>query len=278
MDEYREWAATLPAPDSGKLIALGEWCIAWDRCGRNVFDLSPDFVAAMLMTDPSAIVGDVRLPFPAVLVTIPSGFATGNEGGHYTKVHVLERSYGDGSRVIVVQATDGACCLVSSIRTAGLTWDVVERSFDDDGTPMPGYARVDGEADDTAQRTVARIVFGLLGYMGAVKDAATRREVQRKPKRAPTAKPPPTVAHWDVGRTIKIDPRLVQAARGGSREVALRIKHRFIVRGHYRNQAHGPGRSERRMQWIAPFWKGPGEGAQIVHTYKPMTPEGAADG
>jgi hypothetical protein len=41
------------------------------------------------------------------------------------------------------------------------------------------------------------------------------------------------------------------------------IDKRFIVRGHWRNQAYGAGRAERRSQWIKPFWKGP-ELAEIV--------------
>lgn len=33
--------------------------------------------------------------------------------------------------------------------------------------------------------------------------------------------------------------------------------HRFIVVGHWREQPYGPGRSQRRRQWIAPYIKGP---------------------
>ena len=33
--------------------------------------------------------------------------------------------------------------------------------------------------------------------------------------------------------------------------------HRFIVSGHWRDQPYGPGRSQRRRQWIAPYIKGP---------------------
>ena len=31
----------------------------------------------------------------------------------------------------------------------------------------------------------------------------------------------------------------------------------YVVRGHWRNQAHGPGHTLRRLQWIEPYWKGP---------------------
>ena len=40
--------------------------------------------------------------------------------------------------------------------------------------------------------------------------------------------------------------------------------HRFVVRGFWRNQPCGPGHSERRMQWIPPFVKGPADKPLVV--------------
>jgi hypothetical protein len=39
---------------------------------------------------------------------------------------------------------------------------------------------------------------------------------------------------------------------------------RWLVRGHWRQQACGPQRSQRRPTWIAPYIKGPGEAPLIV--------------
>ncbi|MEU4558506.1 hypothetical protein AB0F72_08950 [Actinoplanes sp. NPDC023936] len=44
-------------------------------------------------------------------------------------------------------------------------------------------------------------------------------------------------------------------------------KHRWIVRGHWRQQAYGPERSLRRQTWIASHVKGP-EGADLLETAK----------
>lgn len=41
------------------------------------------------------------------------------------------------------------------------------------------------------------------------------------------------------------------------------LTHRFIVRGHWTHQVCGPKRAQRRVQWIAPFVKGP-SGAPLV--------------
>ncbi|MBI4918178.1 MAG: hypothetical protein HY825_20240 [Acidobacteria bacterium] len=45
-----------------------------------------------------------------------------------------------------------------------------------------------------------------------------------------------------------------------SGEVDRAYKVRWIVRGHWRNQPCGPGRMQRELIWICPYWKGP-EGA-----------------
>ncbi|MGW1468476.1 hypothetical protein ACWCPT_29540 [Streptomyces sp. NPDC002308] len=44
-------------------------------------------------------------------------------------------------------------------------------------------------------------------------------------------------------------------------------RHRWIVSGHWRNQAHGPNQSLRRQQWIPAHPKGP-EGAPLLSTEK----------
>lgn len=295
----------------------GRWCLSWARSGYNTFDLSSDFVAAMLLTDARALDVDlVRLPFPAILITTPSGFAIGVEGRSYTRIHITEISASDVrmlhaaeqvSRVIVklppekaretlaelllrenapspslldkasstqsllssgalrasasagalhIYATDGVHVLDTLIDREGLTWD----SFDD----LPDS--VTDDADKRARQTLRQIVFGMLAYANAIDHAVESRDTTTPQRRASDDKPRPE--HWTVGRTVRIDPQLVLLAQSGNREAQFRLKHRFIVRGHYRNQAHGPQRTLRTSRWITPFWKGPQDGAELVHTYK----------
>lgn len=44
-------------------------------------------------------------------------------------------------------------------------------------------------------------------------------------------------------------------------------RHRWVVSGHWRNQAHGPGQSLRRQTWVPSYVKGP-EGAPLLSTEK----------
>lgn len=285
---------------------IGRWALAWARDGHNVFDLGADFAAAMLLTDARELdIASVRLPFRGLLMLVPDGFARGVEGGHYTKIHITEIHRADitqlevGNRVadtlktlstphlhvalaqltakteadakaagpkfytkhqdtndtaFHIYGSDGTHVLDTLIERKGLTWDAFDALPDD----------VTDDADRSARHTLRQIVFGTLAYIAAVENATELREPAGKPRdrREGTA---PKI--HDVGRTLRLDPHLVRAARAGSREVALRLKHRHIVRGHYRNQPFGPRRAEVKRIWIAPFWKGPEDGAELVHTY-----------
>lgn len=242
------------------------WLLAWARDGYNVFDLSPDFVAAMLLTDPSAIdLPSLKLPFSGMLFMIPDRFATGAEGTSYTKIHVVEtddsRTFdgtaaegGEKRPAIAIYATDGTHLLATVAPRSDLSWATLEELPDD----------VTLDLDREARTTIQRIVFGTLAYATAVDRSIEERFPSPKKRRES-----PSIAHWTIGRTIKLDPELVRTARGGAREIAFRLKSRHAVRGHYRDQAHGPGRTLRTERWIAPHWRGPEEGARLVHTYKP---------
>ena len=292
---------------------VGRWCLPWARQGYNVFDLSPDFTAAMLLTDAREMdISDVRLPFSAMLFMISDGFAKGAEGTSYTKIHITEMARHDrtmlevrdtitstlkeafdalppahfsnvlrstqkmfeapppsrpskgllgppaqdpADTMIHIYASDNVRVLDTWIDRKGLTWDAFDALPDD----------VTEDADKAARHALRQIVFGAIAYMNAVEGSTEPRFQEPKKLGNPTKA---RAKHWTIGRTIKIDPKLVEAVRLGSREVAFRLKHRHIVRGHYRNQAHGPARSLRTQKWITPYWKGPAEGAALVHTYK----------
>jgi len=312
-------------------VDLGRWALSWARSGYNVIDLSPNFTAAMLLTDHTEIdLSEVRLPFPALLMLIPDGFARGAEGLDYTKIHVSEatrsvlnqlevgeevmrtiesmprdsvmnvvnkidatltksggiltprtllgtpvaamspgRRHGalsatmaDDGSALHIYATDGAHVLETFVDRRDLTWEAL------DGLPDT----VAADADIEARHTLRRIVFGALAFIAAMGSSMERRSAPSGRRRVqPVRAESPAV--WDVGRTVRLGPSLIREARSGARQVALRIKHRHIVRGHYRNQPYGHGRQERKRIWIAPFWKGPEDGAAIVHTYKPAMPD-----
>ena len=70
--------------------------------------------------------------------------------------------------------------------------------------------------------------------------------------------------------TIDLRPmRFVSVVERDGEEPTRVYRHRWMVRGHWRNQAHGPGRTERRPTWVPSYIKGP-EGAPLLareHVY-----------
>lgn len=89
-----------------------------------------------------------------------------------------------------------------------------------------------------------------------------------RPATWPTGQTPPrALSRPDTPPVVLIELRRAQAPpheRDDLVDHAGRAyTHRWIVRGHYRNQAHGPSHSLRRRTWVAPHVKGP-EGTPLI--------------
>lgn len=65
-------------------------------------------------------------------------------------------------------------------------------------------------------------------------------------------------------RVVVVDlrpPRTVDTSHDDS---GRKLTVRHMVRGHWTHQAHGPGHSQRRLQWIDPYIKGPKDAPLIT--------------
>lgn len=70
----------------------------------------------------------------------------------------------------------------------------------------------------------------------------------------------PEVSVVDLRRLYRPDDREEDGEEGGRR-----FRHRWVVSGHWRDQAYGPDRALRRQTWIAAYVKGP-DGAPLLAT------------
>lgn len=100
-----------------------------------------------------------------------------------------------------------------------------------------------------------------------------RKERQHGPTARSSSKKsrsgPPALdqARYLLSAPVKVDLRehltgVLSGRKGASPTV------QFLVRGHWRNQSHGPRHSLRRVQWIEPFWKGPEEARVLLRQHK----------
>jgi len=74
-------------------------------------------------------------------------------------------------------------------------------------------------------------------------------------------------ARFLLSAPVKVDLRehlrgVLSGRKGASPTV------QFLVRGHWRNQAHGPKNTLRKTMWIQPFWKGPEESRILLRQHR----------
>jgi hypothetical protein len=117
-----------------------------------------------------------------------------------------------------------------------------------DGAPMPLHVEQPGGVVVSALKTLWLLMRQPLAE---TTDVALSRAVRRQYER--DGREPPPV------RVIAL--RRPPGASTG--EAARDWKHRWMVRGHWRQQPYGPGRERTRPVWISPHIKGP-DGAPLI--------------
>jgi hypothetical protein len=81
-------------------------------------------------------------------------------------------------------------------------------------------------------------------------EGAKREKLKERLRRMPKTPIQLVGRHYVIDKKLQRDPTV-----SGEADYHLRV--RFIVAGHWRKQACGPGLTERRLMWIQPYWKGP---------------------
>ena len=283
-----------------KLLMVTEE-ILWAQYGLNTFDLTHSLCASLVLTEPSGELGLPRLPFPSFVVRVPVGFVPlfYEDGSTVWADHVWV-SVADGvpympedlagkadslsdllswpDRRMTITASRG----LFSDQSAG--WSICEQQFVSTRVSLRSLAdencdwKVVGDRhprlirQDVPRHAALRIVANLCSWMEASGGIhGLKNTVIGRPKGTDGDGKP---VHWILGRDVKLERELLDAAKEQSlcnrmtSAVGWRVKSRFVVRGHVRNQACGAGMLERRTIWIAPYWKGPTAGQAWRHVYK----------
>lgn len=215
----------------------------WTRAGCPIFSLTDDFFHALAVTDFGTNEDDkddvLHMPFPAFVVNFPPNA-------------LLD----DARRMFVYR--------VGRLADGRVEWPATRISLASSGngllTQWPsGISRWDffhdkrlNAPDDLGM--ARRILANMLSYI-----EANHGLPAQKHKHGAEAMPVErehTEPRFRVGRTVKLAPQIRALLKEGRQGKSWKLGHRFIVRGHWRNQAHGPQRSLRMRKWIEPFWKG----------------------
>lgn len=121
--------------------------------------------------------------------------------------------------------------------------------------------------EDRVVQALARLVVGIC-HLAENPKALRPKSTKKQQHRWRFSKLPLTTEYVlapDV--PVKFDcTEAVGAFLRGERKGPPRFQ--WIVRGHWRNQVHGPGRTGRKRIWIQPYWKGPEDARRLFREYR----------
>ncbi len=214
--------------------------VALLHAGNNRFRITHSLLSMLSLTN--AEPGDPMLPFEAFGVELPDGrlveFSQVIDADGEQKIRVL----------VIGRDREGF--------TFSSTWGDELTAGAQETTKAANYMR--------------HIIKGLCSFLAAgvepleVENAKAVRRANAKGEVRPRV--------FVVGKTVKISKELREYAARNAAEPLWKLEHRYVVRGHWRNQVCGPMRAERRKTWIQPYWKGP-EGAEAwQHVYEIAEP------
>ncbi len=125
----------------------------------------------------------------------------------------------------------------------------------------------DVDGDGRCEQLLERLTAGLLHlYRAETSDGA--RQQLRPTRRGETHRDgPPRHRIAFLGRGINVkDMRPWVASYLAEGRAAPSFQ--AVVRGHYKQQAFGVGRSGRKVIWVAPYWRGPEDAPILARPYK----------
>lgn len=249
----------------------------WAELGRPVVHVSAKQAAALMLTDPSPEqAATIRPPWRAFVIELEDGALEAMVDGRPAMArrivalrqfspwsHQVEPQRGgfarhdrwvmridfDGRVLWEAQRTN------ADILSDDLTEDPEER------TQHPAWEPTE-RLERRALRLACRLVLSLCLV---ISDPSRRVLVSRRhgKKHASRWTLKPHVQALNLDMPVKIDARRwVQDYAHG--ETATHRSIRWVVRGHFRNQAHGAGMKLHRLIWIFPFWKGPEHGVELA--------------
>jgi len=270
----------------------------WAGFGWPMLSLTESLCSSLLLTDCSAV--DPRafqLPFPCFAVELPwprTPFMNDRGGVKWLFVHRFRSHTEVGQKQLdaldpdnelelfeAMKTTETADTLMVRLMTPGWGTSLLATRLWPDHLLVPsGKAWGDREPDPMVTPHDELLVNGALALVAnlCLYVAATKACVPRDQKnKAASSKnrtedlPPPD--RWVLGREIKLAPEIRDMARmiGAVNTEAARkpwkLAARYVVRGHWRNQACGVGMLDHKLRWIEPYWKGPVEAPGMTRSF-----------
>lgn len=263
------------------MLAREAWMWAWADSGFTTFRAAETYAAALMVTDPPQNESDLIVPWRAIRIEVPPGLlVTPNTEVRwiYLQANVPEdpdslASIAYSNTQIMREAhhddlvDEGATYRLRCASTlADVLWyrTAEELEWLSGGTPF---------ANDEKERIMllcCNYVSGLLYTLQHTRDWAAREHKNHwgwSLRNGP--RPPPNHRNVVCGRPIKVSLRdMVRAQASGATRQSAPAMFQSCVRGHYKRQVIGVGRSGRKVIWVEPYWRGPEGAPMLVRPYE----------
>lgn len=244
-------AAVPPESTPGHHIVISTWTFSdwWAQCGFPRVVLSHRHAAALMATrtSPEAL-DEVPVPWQAFAIDVPDGlveFTNTDENGTevYQITHAFVMVYEEIATLLFGDRTKvRACVLAQGVRNLG--------SF---------------EHESPAAELICRLALGacleMTTHRPAGSPAFERKAIKRNRQGLPET--------WtfQLTRDVKVDCRAAvkSFSRGESKSSPVV---QSLVRGHWKHQAHGALRAERKWIFVEPYWRGPEDAPIAVRKHR----------
>jgi hypothetical protein len=243
--------------------AITAFMEAWRESAYAKLEVGHKLCAALCMTDTDGI--EVEAPWRASSIVVPDGLLEMHapEGKNYILPHGQKQSlrvariWCIGAEPVFIVEADGTIH-----RVAGSDWEA-----------PPSAKASDVEIARRHHQAIINLVKGAFIALANPTDFEKRR-ADKPASHTPSQRSGPpdfTQARYLLSKPLSIDLRgelaeHLSGKRRGHGGGAPTVQ--FLVRGHWRQQAHGPMRSLRKTIWIEPFWKGPEETRVLLRHVK----------
>jgi hypothetical protein len=224
--------------------ALLSFANLWVRSSFARLEISHKLAASLCLTDVPEDV-DVRAPWDAWSMVLPNGLVQPDSGAAQAN---MSRIWIVGTRAVFGVFAGGAI-----IRFP-------------DSFPVAKNGEV-----PAAEASISALIRGACLALSNPDDF--RKENQHGPTARASHKgnrhgaPDLQQARFLLSAPVEVDLREhLRSVLSGKKGTSPTVQ--FLVRGHWRHQAHGPKNTLRKTMWIQPFWKGPEESRILLRQHR----------
>jgi hypothetical protein len=239
----------------------------WAAVGYVTLDITHRLAATLMATKIDQTVEKMIVPpFPGVVVKLPDNLLfLEDANGNLSSCSLLGFSTAEYEGVPCFSYT-----MFSQSTTSVFGTNVPIVGFVTEGDRLGmDYGEVEAEDIDMRSSEMARkLIVGLCLYLSdPSKLGEPRRPKSKKPaqrNRAPGQLPQTTT--YVIGREIELDSNVIVGIREYVKHGRKAPAVQYIVSGHWKMQAYGPGRAERKLIRVEPYWRGPVDAPILKHS------------